>query len=83
VFQNFNGKPICHDNFKKRNFDNDCAGAGVPPLRFYDLRHTAATLMISMGIEATTVKEILGHRSIETTMIYVHLLADTIQVQHG
>jgi integrase len=41
-------------------------------LRVHDLRHTAASWMIEDGIDLVTVKEILGHASIETTMIYCH-----------
>jgi integrase len=50
-----------------------CTEAGVPRIRHHDLRHTAATLMIEAGESLKIVSEILGHRSISTTMdIYVH-----------
>ena len=41
-------------------------------LRVHDLRHTAASWMIEDGIDLVTVKEILGHASVQTTMIYCH-----------
>ncbi len=41
-------------------------------MRFHDLRHTAATMMVMSGVDLATVKEILGHSSIEMTMRYAH-----------
>jgi integrase len=41
-------------------------------LRDHDLRHPAASWMIEDGIDLVTVKEILGHASVQTTMIYCH-----------
>lgn len=49
-----------------------CKKAGIKDLRFHDLRHTAATVMVIGGIDLVTVKEILGHSSIEMTMRYAH-----------
>ncbi|MBE3124781.1 MAG: tyrosine-type recombinase/integrase [Acidobacteria bacterium] len=37
-------------------------------LRFHNLRHTAATYMVTGGIDLDTVKEILGHATIQMTM---------------
>ena len=55
-----------------RSFKTACRKAGVHDLRFHDLRHTAATLMVMGGTDLVTVKEILGHSSIEMTMRYAH-----------
>ncbi len=55
-----------------RSFKTACRKVGVPDLRFHDLRHTAATLMVTGGTDLVTVKEILGHSSIEMTMRYAH-----------
>jgi integrase len=41
-------------------------------LRFHDLRQTAATQMVIGGIDLVTVKEILGHATIQMTMRYAH-----------
>lgn len=48
--------------------------SGLRPIRFHDLRHTAATIMIAKGLNPALVQSILGHESITTTMNYVHVL---------
>ena len=47
----------------------------MPPVRFHDLRHTHATLMLKQGIHPKIVSERLGHSTITTTMdTYSHVL---------
>lgn len=70
---------INHDNFVKRIFRRDLKEWGGKKIRFYDLRHTATTLMIASGIDLKTVQEICGHGDIKTTMNYVHLLSNSIR----
>ena len=53
-------------------FKAACRKAGISDLRFHDLRHTAATLMVMGGIDIVTVSQILGHSSISMTMRYAH-----------
>jgi len=49
--------------------------AGLPDIRFHDLRHSAATLLLSVGVHPKVVQEILGHRQISITMdVYSHVL---------
>lgn len=44
-------------------------------MRFHDLRHTAATLLITRGVNIKVVSEMLGHADVVTTMrIYAHVL---------
>ncbi len=43
-------------------------------LRFQDLRHTFASHLIMNAVDLVTVKELLGHRDITTTMRYAHLV---------
>lgn len=78
VFQSVFGNPIDHDSFADR-FDRDVIRWNGKRIRFHDLRHTAATLMLSQGIDVKTVKEILGHEDISTTMRYLHLVGGKIR----
>ncbi len=49
--------------------------AGLPDIRFHDLRHSAATMLLGMGVHPKIVQERLGHHDIGTTMnIYSHVL---------
>jgi len=49
-----------------------------PHLRFHDLRHTCATLLIAAGAHAKLVQERMGHASITTTLnLYGHVLPST------
>ncbi len=49
--------------------------AGLPDMRFHDLRHSAATLLLSVGVHPKVVQEILGHSQISITMdVYSHVL---------
>jgi integrase len=48
--------------------------AGLPPIRFHDLRHTAATLMLERGVHPKIVSEMLGHSTIAITLdLYSHV----------
>jgi integrase len=60
-----------------RFHDATLAKIGLPPIRFHDLRHTAATLMLLQGTNPKIVQERLGHASIQLTMdTYSHVLPD-------
>lgn len=49
--------------------------AGLPEIRFHDLRHSAASLLIALGVPIKEVSEILGHAGIEITVDrYGHLM---------
>lgn len=49
--------------------------AGLPPMRFHDLRHSAATILLSQGVNPKVVQEILGHSDIKMTLgIYGHVI---------
>mgnify|MGYP000890506337 FL=1 len=75
-----NGGPISQRNLV-RQYKSLLKKAGCPDIRFHDLRHTAASLMISMGVPMKTVQEILGHSSIKVTSdLYTHLSLDAQQV---
>lgn len=56
-------------------FDKILAEADLPHMRFHDLRHSAATLLLSMGVHVKVVQEILGHSTITMTAdTYSHVL---------
>jgi integrase len=51
--------------------------AGVRDVRFHDLRHTCATLLLSRNVNPKIVREMLGHATISQTMdTYSHVLPD-------
>lgn len=54
--------------------------AGVPHMRFHDLRHSAATILLAMGVPAKMVQELLGHSNITITLnVYGHVLSSMQQ----
>jgi integrase len=66
-------------NLKKRHFHKCLQKAGLRRIRFHDLRHTFASLLIQNGESLTYVKEQLGHSSIKITVdVYGHLVPGPI-----
>jgi integrase len=73
VFTSRDGKPIYATNVVNRSFPKVLAAAGLPQIRFHDLRHTAATLLLGQGVHPKIVSEMLGHTSIGITLdLYSH-----------
>jgi integrase len=61
----------------RRGFQPLLKRAQLPRIRFHDLRHTAATLMLSRGIHPKVVAEMLGHATVAVTLdIYSHVTPD-------
>lgn len=77
VFTAAEGGQLRHRNFYQRHFGPAVARAGLPEgLRFHDLRHTCAALLIANGRHMEEVKDHLGHSSIRVTSdSYGHLFA--------
>jgi integrase len=74
VFTTKNGTPLEPRNVN-RAFETLCRRAGVRSIRLHDLRHSCATLLFAMGVEAATVQRILRHSSISvTTGTYVDVI---------
>jgi integrase len=74
VFVARGGTPIDPGNLD-RDFKPLLTAAEVPDIRFHDLRHTAATLLLMKGVQPLTVSELLGHASITITLsLYGHVL---------
>ncbi len=63
------------DNLAKRSFKQHLRQVGLPTtIRFHDLRHTAATLLLSSGVHPKVVSEMLGHTDISITLrVYAHV----------
>ena len=49
------------------------AGLDASQFSAHKLRHTAATMMLSGGVDVKTVQEVLGHENLNTTQIYTHI----------
>ncbi|MGJ7910472.1 tyrosine-type recombinase/integrase [Neobacillus sp. LXY-1] len=68
------GKPVQSTNLL-RAFKNDVKKVGLPIIRFHDLRHTHATMLIQQNINPKVIQERLGHSRIGITLdIYSHVL---------
>lgn len=60
------------------------AAPALPDIRFHDLRHSAATLLLVQGVELRVVQEVLGHSSISLTAnTYAHVMPVLIQDAAG
>jgi integrase len=74
IFTSGNGTPIHFRNLM-RDFKNLLKAAGLPEIRFHDLRHTASSLMLNHGIPVIVVSRRLGHARPSITLdIYGHLV---------
>ncbi|MGG3466769.1 site-specific integrase [Neobacillus pocheonensis] len=74
VFSQINGKPI-QPTEMARNYRKMVDKSGLPYIRFHDLRHTHATLLLQQGVHPKVVSERLGHSTIGITMdTYTHVL---------
>jgi integrase len=78
VFTTQVGTPLNRHNFFRRCFKPMLDKAGLPhTVRFHDLRHTCATILLSKNVNPKIVQELLGHANISQTMdTYSHVLPD-------
>ena len=78
VFTTTIGTPL-HGPDTTRAFQAALARAGVRKVRFHDMRHTAASLLLAQGVPARVVMEILGHSTITLTMdTYSHVMPNLL-----
>lgn len=76
VFASPLGRPMDPGNLR-RGFARLVEKAALAPVRFHDLRHTAATLMLTAGVHPKVVSERLGHATVSLTLdTYSHVLPD-------
>ena len=81
VFAKESGDPIQINNFGQRSFANLIESAGVKKIRFHDLRHTCATLLLAKGVNPKIVQERLGHSDISMTLNRYSHVTPTMQDQ--
>jgi integrase len=62
------GSPIDSHNIINRHFKPQLQQAGLPDIRWHDLRHTCATLLLGRGVHPKLVQHLLGHASITMTL---------------
>lgn len=75
VFVTQTGTLLNPTNLTKRSFKPLLDRAGLPPIRFHDLRHTAATLLLMQSVHPKYVQELLGHANVSITLdTYSHVL---------
>lgn len=75
IFCQADGKPLHAQNIVRRDFKATIKKAGLPVIRFHDLRHCHATILLHHGVHPKVVSERLGHSGIAITMdIYSHVL---------
>ena len=73
IFKNANGIPYRPDGLT-RSFKRALARHGLPPMRYHDLRHSTASILVDKGWDINDIKEWLGHADISTTAnIYAHM----------
>ncbi|EAV9986177.1 site-specific integrase [Listeria monocytogenes] len=77
LFANMEGKPIRPDSIYQR-WRRFLERHNLPVIRFHDLRHTSATLLLNKGRDIKIIQERLRHKSsVTTSNIYAHVLKDT------
>lgn len=69
------GKPLQMNNIVQREFAKLVKASGVRRIRFHDMRHTCATLLLQANVPAKVIQERLGHKRIQITLdTYAHVL---------
>lgn len=78
LFESKNGKPYSRKGMYyiiQRSYKQ----AGIEGMTVHALRHTVATLLYEKTKDILIVKEVLGHESIESTMVYTHVSSEAVR----
>jgi integrase len=67
------GKPLV---WVELSFHNALEKSGIEDFKIHDLRHTFASNLVMAGVDLMTIKELLGHKTLEMTLRYAHLAPD-------
>lgn len=70
IFCNEKGLPFAN---LRDSFNSALQKSGIKDFRFHDLRHTFASNLVMEGVDIMTVKELMGHKTLEMTLRYAHL----------
>ena len=80
IFPNEAGQPINYSNMVNRYFKATLDDAKIDTIRFHDLRHTYASLLIDQGENIKYIQKQLGHSSPTVTLnVYAHLMKSVNQ----
>jgi integrase len=83
VFPSGIGTPLLGGNLN-RAFKELLNRTGLPEIRFHDLRHTCATLLLRQGVNSKFVQELLGRADISLTLnVYSHVLPGMVDAAAG
>jgi integrase len=80
VFTRENGEPLRPEHVSER-FGTLATRARLPPVRFHDLRHGAATMLLAAGVPMKVISEILGHATASFTSDVYASVAEELQEQ--
>jgi len=76
LFPNEAGKPYYERNLLRRKLWPACDRLGIPRFGWHSLRHTFSTYGGNSGVPLPVLQYLLGHASLETTMLYTHPLGE-------
>ncbi|HEX2867833.1 MAG TPA: tyrosine-type recombinase/integrase [Ignavibacteriales bacterium] len=66
-------------DYISHKFKDAAVKSGFTKVHFHNLRHSFASNMVKRGVPIFSVKELLGHKAVQTTMIYSHLTVDSLK----